>query len=135
VTGLEIRAVVYGLLLALLVGAGWYVKERLQAAEEAEAALSEANSQAAATAATTDALGGVQTETQRVEVVVTQTRAEAARAIQELSDADPTVAALRATPILDSLRAIARERREARDRSSGAAPGSAGADGTPNPGG
>jgi hypothetical protein len=135
VTGLEIRAVVYGLLLALLVGAGWYVKERLQAAEEAEAALSEANAQAAATAATTDALGGVQTETQRVEVVVTQTRAEAARAIQELSDADPTVAALRATPIPDSLRAIARERREARDRSPGAAPGGAGADGTPNPGG
>jgi hypothetical protein len=135
VTGLEIRAVVYGLLLALLVGAGWYVKERLQAAEEAEAALSEANAKAQATAATTDALGGVQTETQRVEVVVTQTRAEAARAIQELSDADPTVAALRATAIPDSLRAIARERREDRDRSSGAAPGGAGADGTPNAGG
>jgi hypothetical protein len=135
VTGLEIRIVVYGLVLIALVGGGWYIHDRLQAADEAETALSGANAQAGATAATTDALSGVQTETQRVEVVVTQTRADIARAVKELSNADPTVADLRARPIPDGLRELARARREARDRAAGAAAGGAGPDRAAGPGG
>lgn len=117
--------------VVVLAAIGWGVhtyRSAIERAEVAEAALSQATATAGATAATTGALSGVQTETQRVEVVVTQTRADAARAIQELSDADPTVADLRATRIPDRLRDIARARREARDRSAGAEAGGAGPD-------
>ena len=96
---LAVRAFVVLLVLATLLAAGWYYRSAVQRAEAAEAALIQANATAGATEATTGALSGVQTETQRVEVVVTQGRAAAAIAVQELSDADPTVADLRATPI------------------------------------
>lgn len=133
-TGLEIRAIAYVLLLLVLGIGGWWVYDRVQDAAEAETALSQANATAGATEATTGALSGLQTETQRVEVVVTQTRADTARAIQELSNADPTVADLRARPIDQRMRDIARARREARDRSAGAEAGGAGADRAPEPG-
>lgn len=123
--------------VVVLAAIGWGVqtyRDALERAQEAEAALSQANATAGATAATTGALSGVQTETQRVEVVVTQTRADAARAIQELSNADPTVADLRARPIDQRMRDIARARREARDRSAGAEAGGAGADRAPERG-
>lgn len=111
------------LLVAALAGLGWYYRSAVARAEAAEAALSEATATAQATEATTGALGAVQADTQRVEVVVTQGRAAAAQAIQELSNADPSIADLRARPIPDSLRDIARARREARDRPAGAPPG------------
>ena len=132
---LAIKAFVVLLVLATLLGLGWYYRSAVERAEAAEAALSQANATAGATEATTGALSGAQVETQRVEVVVTQGRAAAARAIQELSDNDPTVADLRARPIDQRLRDIARERREARDRPAGAEAGGAGADRAPYPGG
>jgi hypothetical protein len=113
--------------VALILGAGWYgwrtYLRTVERAEAAEAALSAATATLQATEAATGALGAAQAETQRVEVVVTQSRADAARAVQELSQNDPTIAGLRATPIPDSLRDIARQRRTARDRSAGPAPG------------
>jgi endonuclease/exonuclease/phosphatase (EEP) superfamily protein YafD len=120
---LLIRAVLVALVLAALLGLGWYYRSAVARAEAAEAALSEATATAQATEATTGALSAVQTDTQRVEVVVTQGRAAAAQAVQELSNADPSIADLRATRIPDSLREIARQRREARDGSPGAPPG------------
>lgn len=111
------------LLVAALAGLGWYYRSAVARAEAAEAALSEATATAQATEATTGALGAVQADTQRVEVVVTQGRAAAAQAIQELSNADPTVADLRARPIDPRMRDIARARREARDRPAGAPTG------------
>jgi hypothetical protein len=123
--------------VVVLAAIGWGVhtyRSAIERAEVAEAALSQATATATATAATTGALIGVQTETQRVEVVVTQGRAAAAIAVQELSDADPTVSDLRARPIPHGLRDIARARREARDRSAGAEAGGAGADRAPDPG-
>lgn len=137
-TPAQLASLLKGIAAALLLGAllaiGWYYRSAVQRAEAAETALSQANATAGATEATTGALSGVQTETQRVEVVVTQGRADAARAIQELSNADPTVADLRARPIDQRMRDIARARREARDRSAGAEAGGAGADRAPEPG-
>lgn len=120
---LLIRAALVVLVLAALLGLGWYYRSAVARAEAAEAALSEATATAQATEATTGALGAVQADTQRVEVVVTQGRAAAAQAIQELSNADPTVADLRARPIDPRMRDIARARREARDRPAGAPTG------------
>jgi endonuclease/exonuclease/phosphatase (EEP) superfamily protein YafD len=120
---LLIRVVLVALVLAALLGLGWYYRSAVARAEPAEAALSEATATAQATTATTGALGEAQTDTQRVEVVVTQGRAAAAQAVQELSNADPSVRELRALPIPDQLRDIARQRREARDRPAGAPAG------------
>jgi hypothetical protein len=135
VIGYEVRLVLAAVLAGALAWAGWTINGWRVAAKENAAALSQADATAGATEATTGALSGVVTETQRVEVVVTQGRAAAAQAVQELSNADPTVRDLRALPIHPGMRDIARQRREARDRPAGATPGGSGPDRAPEPGG
>jgi hypothetical protein len=123
VTGLEIRILVYGLLVLVLGGAGWYVKDRLQAGQEAGATVTSMTGTAKATEATTGAAGDALTQRQQLDIVLHQGRAAAVQATEDLSHADPTVAELRARPLPDGLRDIYRARREARDRPAGAPAG------------
>jgi len=124
----EIRLIIAAALLGFLAWAGWTINGWRVAAKENAAALSQADATAGATTVTTGALSGALADAQRVEIVVTQGRAAAAQAVQELSNADPTVRELRALPIHPGMRDIARQRREARDRPAGAPAGGSGAD-------
>lgn len=121
-TSLETRFIVYGLLLIGLVAGGWYVWDRLQDGAAAEATVTSMTGTAQATEATTGAAGDAIAQRQQVDIVLHQGRAAAVQAIEELTHADPTAAELRARPLPDGLRDIYRARREARDRSAGAAP-------------
>lgn len=118
-----VRIVAAVVLVAALAFAVWKVNDWRTRAAQAEGTVSDMTGTAQATEATTGVAGAAIAERQQLDIVLHQGRAAAVQATEDLSNADPTVAELRARPLPDGLREIYRARREARDRPAGAAAG------------
>lgn len=121
-------------LIGALAWAGYKVNGWREAAQVNAAGVQQGNATAQATGEIGDAASRAAGARQTLEIQVTDNRAAAGRAYEELRYANPLVRDLTDQPIPDELRDYARARRESRDRLAGPAAGGGGPDGTAPPG-
>lgn len=126
------RIAIWILVAVLVAIAVWQVRQWRADAKEGAARIEARDETAAAAGAIAEDLTSTTTDQQRVEVQISADTRQLAIDLESLRRENPTVEHWLSGPIPDELRELARKRREARDRLTGAADGGGSADpGTP----